>query len=129
MKWKGMKMKKISTKTHGLLDYGTALSMLALPRIFRWDSGVTRLLTGAAIITAIYSLFTRYELGVFKVLPMKAHQSLDALQSLSLASAPFLFANTSKSIAAWLLGISLFEGLVTFNTESQPRRRFLWFHL
>lgn len=121
-------MRKISTKTHGIVDYSTAAGLLVLPRLLRWNPSVIRLLTGSAIFTTIYSLLTRYELGAFKVLPMKAHLGLDAAQSLALASAPFLFVDSRRSVTAWLLGISVFEALVTLNSESKPRRRFLWFN-
>lgn len=120
-------MKKISTKAHGIIDYTTAAGLFALPRIFRWNPGVTKLLTGSAILTAIYSMLTRYELGIFKVLPMKTHLKLDAAQSASLATAPFFFVNASRPVTAWLLGLSIFEGLVALNSASRPKRKFMWF--
>ena len=120
-------MKKISTKTHGMIDYGSAVALLALPRILHMNSMLTRLLTGSAILTAVYSFFTKYELGVVKVLPMKAHLGLDAAQSVALATAPFAFVQGRKSMLPVLLGISLFEAAVTLNTQPRPKRKFLWF--
>lgn len=120
-------MKKISTRTHGMIDYGTSLGMLVLPRLLRWNPGVVRLLMGSAIVTTIYSMMTKYELGVFKILPMKAHLALDGAQSMALASAPFLFVNSRRSVTGWLLGMSVFEALVTLNTQTHPKRKILWF--
>ena len=119
--------KKISTKTHGIIDYGTAAGLLALPRLLRMDPFVTKLLTGSAILTAVYSLFTNYELGLFKVLPMKAHLGLDAAQSAALAAAPIALARgeSKKSALPLLLGISIIEAAVTMNTQKRPKRRFL----
>ena len=70
-------MKLLSTRTHGVVDYLTAGTLLALPRAMGWGDRVTNLLTGAALGTVAYSLLTRYELGAVKVLPMKAHLALD----------------------------------------------------
>lgn len=122
-------MKKISTKTHGIIDYASAVGLLALPRLLRFDPAITRLLTGSAILTAAYSLLTKYELGVFKVLPMKGHLALDAAQSATLATAPFLFGGSRRAVGAALLGLSLFEALVTMNSATRPRRKFLWFKI
>ena len=117
--------KRISTKAHGFIDYGTAAGLIALPRLLRMDPFVTRLLTGSAILTTLYSLFTNYEMGLFKVLPMKTHLSLDAVQSAALAAAPIAFAPDKKTALPLLLGISIIEAAVTMNTQSRPKRRFL----
>lgn len=110
-----------------MIDYGTAVGLLALPRLLRMDPFLTKLLTGSALLTAVYSFFTKYELGVVKVLPMKAHLGLDAAQSVALAAAPFAFAQTRRSILPIVLGISAVEAAVTLNTQSRPKRKFLWF--
>lgn len=120
-------MKKISTRTHGMIDYGTSLGLLVLPRLMRWNPGVTRLLTGSAILSAVYSMLTKYELGLFKILPMKTHLALDGAQSMALASAPFLFVHSRRSVTGALLALSIFEAMVTVNTQSRPRRKILWF--
>ena len=44
-------MKPISTKAHGVLDYLSAGTLLALPRLPGWTPTVTALLTGSAITT------------------------------------------------------------------------------
>lgn len=122
-------MKKISTKTHGMIDYASAVGLLAIPRIFKMNSSVTRLLTGSAIMTTIYSMLTKYELGVFKVLPMKTHKVLDGVQSAALAAAPLTFVDSRKSTTAALIGLAALEGLITLRTASRPKRKFLWFHI
>ena len=61
-------MSLISVRTHGMLDYLTAGALLALPRALGWSKPATSLLTNTAAATVGYSLLTRYELGVVKVL-------------------------------------------------------------
>jgi hypothetical protein len=63
-------MKPISTRTHGIVDYLSVATLYGLPRLLRWNAEVARLLTGVAAGTLGYSLLTRYELGLVKVLPM-----------------------------------------------------------
>ncbi len=63
-------MEVISTRVHGVLDYMTALLLLALPFFVEWHSTVETLLLVAGVGLLLVSLLTRYELGAFKVLPL-----------------------------------------------------------
>jgi len=70
-------MKRIPTRAHGILDYGTAAACLALPRRTGWTPEAAWLMTGGGLFALGYSLLTRYELGLVRVLPMQAHLALD----------------------------------------------------
>ena len=89
----------ISTKEHGILDLLTVGTLTAVPRIFRWEDRVTSLLTGAAGGMLGYSLLTRYQMGLIKLLPMKAHLSVDAAESSVLLSARKLLGNGDRGAA------------------------------
>ena len=89
-----MSYKFIPTKVHGALDYIVALALIAAPWIFGFaDKG------GAAVIIPIvlgiglflYSLFTKYEWGLVKVLGMPYHLLVDVIASLFLIASPFVF--------------------------------------
>lgn len=112
--------KLFSTKTHGVLDYLTVAQLIALPRMLGWSSGVTNLLTGAAINTLGYSLLTRYELGAYKVLPMKGHLALDAVSGATLLAAPMFFPKESTTVKAALIGLGVFEIMASLSTETEP---------
>src|SRR4051812_40369948 len=114
-------MKLISTKTHGVLDYLTAGAMLALPRAMGWSEPVTRLLTGAGLGAIGYSLLTRYELGLVKVLPMRAHLTLDALSGVMLCAARMLLPDEESEVKGALVGLGLFELAAALTTETEPR--------
>ena len=58
---------------------------MALPRALGWGDRVTRMLTATAAGTVAYSLMTKYEWGLVKVLPMRAHLLLDALSGATLS--------------------------------------------
>src|SRR5215213_2483256 len=86
-------MRFISTQVHGVLDYLVGVLLIAVPWILGFDG------TGAAqwvpvilgVAAIIYSLLTRYELGMARVIPMSVHLWLDALSGLLLAASPWLF--------------------------------------
>ena len=117
-------MKPISTKVHGVLDYLSVGTLAALPRLMGWDPAVRRLLTGAALGTLAYSLITRYELGVLRVLPMKAHLALDGASGLALAASPLLLKDEERSTAGALVGIGLFELGASLLTRTRPNDGF-----
>ncbi len=113
----------ISTMMHGILDYVTAPTLMVLPRALGWSQRVTTLLNGAGLGVLAYSVLTRYELGLIRVLPMKAHLALDIASGGMLALSPFmLLKKRDRNVAttATLVGLGLYEiaaGLLT-QTES-----------
>ena len=113
-------MKLFSTQTHGLLDYLTAGTLFTLPRALGWSEGVTRLLTNAALGTVGYSLLTRYELGLIKVLPMTGHLILEGMSGAMLCAAPFLLLDEDPDVSGTLVALGLFEIFVTLTTETEP---------
>lgn len=110
-------MKVIPVTVHGVLDYLSAGTLYALPRIFNWSKPVTNVMTGAAIGTAIYSLMTRYQFGVVKVFPMRTHLLFDALSGLFFLSAPVLFREEDSDVTRVLAGIGVFELTAALTTN------------
>ena len=101
--------KPISTRVHGVLDYMTSAFLCTLPRVMGWDKTVTGLLDSAAIAATGYSLLTRYELGLVRVLPMKAHLTMDAVSGGMLLGAAALMDDEDPEVRAALAGIGLWE--------------------
>ncbi len=114
-------MKLFSTRTHGILDYSSVVLLSVLPCALGWDKTVTRLLTGSALATLVYSLLTRYELGAVKVLPMPAHLASDGTSGLGLCLAAGILADEPRPVRLALLGFGLFEITASLTTETQPR--------
>ena len=113
-------MRPISTKTHGVLDYLSVGTLTALPRLLGWDPAVRTLLTGSAAATLAYSLATRYELGLLRVLPMKAHLALDGVSGLALAASPLVLGEEDGTVAKTLVGLGLFELAASLLTRTRP---------
>lgn len=113
-------MALFSTKTHGVLDYVTAGTLLVLPRALGWSATVRTAVTGAALATLGASLLTRYELGLVKVIPMRAHLALDAISGATFCAAPFLFPDENTSVTGTLVGLGIFELVAAFGTDTEP---------
>ncbi|HEY0738948.1 MAG TPA: hypothetical protein VGD69_28780 [Herpetosiphonaceae bacterium] len=112
-------VKLFSTRAHGVLDYLTAGTLVALPRALGWSDDVTKWMTGMALGTIAYSAVTRYELGLLKWLPVKSHLTLDALNGGLFCMAPLIFPKEDSTVKGALVGIGLFELLVTLTTETE----------
>ena len=111
--------KPVSTKAHGIIDYMTAGLLVTLPRALGWSRQVTHLLDAAACTTVAYSVLTRYELGVVKALPMKAHLAIDAVQGGAMIGAAAFLEDEEPEVRATLAAIGTFELGVTLMTRTE----------
>jgi hypothetical protein len=86
-------MRVISTKTHGAIDYMTGAALLAAPALLGIsdEPAASRVLRGAGLAAAAYSLLTDYEFGLVRLIPMPAHLAMDAASGALLAASPWLF--------------------------------------
>jgi hypothetical protein len=86
-------MRVISTKTHGAIDYMTGAALLAAPALLGIsdEPAASRVLRGAGLAAAAYSLLTDYEFGLVRVIPMPAHLAMDAASGALMAASPWLF--------------------------------------
>ena len=86
-------MRFLPTRVHGYLDYLMGVVLLMGPWIFGFsrDGAETwvPVLLGAALL--LYSLFTDYETGLMKNIPMTAHLWLDVISGAVLVLSPWLF--------------------------------------
>src|SRR4051812_36546137 len=86
-------MRVIPTRTHGMLDYVIGVLLIVAPWLFGFSDGGAKMwvpiILGAGVI--VYSLLTKYELGVMRVIPMPTHLLLDIGGGIILAASPWLF--------------------------------------
>lgn len=120
-----MSYKFIPTKVHGALDYIVAIALILAPMIFGFAN-----LGGPAVIIPIvlgiglflYSLFTKYEWGLVKVLGMPYHLIVDVVASLFLLASPFIFGFYTEAPNVWVphvvVGIAVI--IVVIFSQSQP---------
>jgi hypothetical protein len=116
-------MRFIPTWLHGIVDYLTVGTLFAAPRILKWDKASTTTMTAAAGGLLGYSLITRYELGVFKWLPMPGHLAMDAASGAALCAAPFMLPLKKKQrgmITTGFLMFGVMELFFALFTKTQP---------
>jgi len=129
-----MRLRVIPTKVHGQLDYITAPGMVAAPELLRLDGarGATLPPRVNGIAAAIYSALTDYEVGIRRVIPMRAHLALDAASGVGLALAPWLSGAARRGPRHWLPHalVGAAEVVLAATTRTQPPRttglRRLW---
>jgi SPW repeat len=91
----------IPTRVHGIIDYLVGMLLIAAPWLLGFaDGGPAQwvpVLLGAAAI--VYSLLTDYELGIARLISVRAHLVLDALSGMLLLASPWLFG--FADVVAW----------------------------
>ena len=118
-------MKIISTSAHAKLDYLAGIIFIASPWIFGFNESVAATWTVIAVAaTALtISLFTDYEGGMVRSIPMRVHLTIDVFSGAFLASSPWLLGFADEVILPHLL-MGLFEvsaGLLTAKHPSHDK--------
>ena len=118
-------MKFLPTKIHGILDYVVGLALIVASYLFGFsDVGGPAVLLpqvlGVGLI--VYSIFTNYEWGLVKVLPMSYHLIVDFVAATLLTASPWLFGFSDEDANAWLphvvVGVTVI--LVVLVSQTKP---------
>lgn len=104
--------KPISTRVHGMIDYAWSAAASALAKRVNGATSTARLLNGAATAATTSSVLTKYERGVVRVLPMKAHLAVDFAMCSALVASPFYLPASERRYAAIPVALGAM-GLVT----------------
>ena len=113
----------LPTKIHGALDYIVGIALLLAPNIFSFTEvggaavTIPRIL---GVVLIVYSIFTNYEWGVFKVLGMYYHLAIDFLASVFLALSPWLFGFHDQKKAAWVPHVVVGIAVILVVAVTQP---------
>jgi hypothetical protein len=120
---KQMSFQIIPTKIHGVLDYATGLLLIAAPYLLGFADGSAAqwvpMILGIATIGA--SLMTRYELGLYGLIPMPMHLMLDAGTAIFLIASPWLFGFADRIYWPHVV-VGVFELAVGALSRTQPQR-------
>lgn len=121
-----MSYRFIPTRVHGWLDYIVAIALIFAPTIFGFTN-----VGGAAVaipmilgvLLFLYSLFTRYEDGLVKVIPFPIHLIIDLVAAAFLALSPFIFNFAKHAPNVWVphLVVGILVILVVLFSQTQPR--------
>jgi hypothetical protein len=119
-------MKIISRKFHAVLDYLSAIVLIAAPWLlgFSDSSTATTVAVLAGILILGMSLLTNYEGGVLRTVPMAMHLNMDILLGIVLALSPWIFGFKDEVyLPHVIMGLlALFSGLLTVRTSLERLR-------
>lgn len=118
-------MRLIPTKIHGVLDYLSGALLIASPWLFDFADHETARWIPIAVGIALLglSLFTDYELGLVRRIPMSTHLTMDMLAGALLAASPWLFGFSDRVYMPHLI-LGLMEigaGLLTQRTPDYEK--------
>jgi drug/metabolite transporter (DMT)-like permease len=120
----------VPTQVHGIFDYVGGIALISAPFLFGFFSvgGIAVILPmvlGAGLI--VYSLLTRYELGIpaIKFIPMPLHLLFDFVAAALIAASPFLFGFYHDAPNVWLphLISGIVVILLVLVSQTQPKTR------
>lgn len=117
-------MKTISTYAHGLLDYITGIILILAPNLFSFEDLNEPAVTVARVFGVIFvvqALLTNYELGIFRVIPLRLHLFDDFVMSIILAASPWIFGFYGRQTNVWLPHLII--GCVYFVITSMTRTK------
>lgn len=121
--------KIVPRPVHAAVDYGYAALFSAAPELIGFTdekiaAPLARAITGGVLLT---SLLTRYELGLIRVLPFKAHLATDVAVGLLTVGAPFLLGfSGNKRARNFFVGMGAFSvaaGLLTDPAEPDEEKQ------
>ncbi|HZH11813.1 MAG TPA: SPW repeat protein [Microvirga sp.] len=110
-------MRFLPTSIHGVIDYLWGLALFASPWVLGFsdvpEAKWVAVVFGVGAI--LYSVFTAYEVGVLRIVPMPLHLVLDGVAGMLLAASPFVLGFSDQVYLAHLLfGLfSIVASLVT----------------
>lgn len=118
-------MRMIGTRIHGLLDYLMGIGLIGVPLLLNLatDGIETWVPALVGLLIIGYSLFTNYELGIWKNISVRTHLWLDLCAGLILCLSPWIFGFSHFVwIPHFLLGIIII--CITIVTKPQASERY-----
>ena len=90
---------KINSKTHGFIDFGVVLFLLFSPTIFSLPHLTSQFTYALAIIHLLLTIFTKFEVGIIKIIPFRVHGTIELIVSIALIAVAFYLQNSEGDVA------------------------------
>lgn len=121
------RLRILSTRMHGTLDYVLGLALLLFPWLFGFSDvggAAASVPIAIGVVLIVYSLCTDYEWGVLRNLPTGYHLALDLFAGILLALSPWIFGFADEEARAWLPHVIVGLGLIAvyFISRTSPSK-------
>lgn len=110
----------VPARLHGALaDYGGALALLLVPWLLASSTEAIASGVVLGLTVLLVSLFTKYPLGVFRVIPFPVHSAGDYLGSIATIAAPYAlgFNRTDPASTTFFLALGIGYLIVSLMTD------------
>jgi hypothetical protein len=111
---------------HAIADYAVAALLILVPLIAGGSDKAVATGVVVGLVVAVLSFFTRYPLGVVKVVPFTVHSAGDYLAAALLVIAPFAlsFSDSDGGLTAFYIagGIAVLAVSLITNYQYSPKR-------
>ena len=113
----------LSTRLHGLIDYGAAVSLGWLAMSGALSNPARRVAAVATAVPVGYFLLTDYEAGLVGRLSMRRHLALDVAEGALLCGVGLMMRRQPPASRAILAAYGLAQLVLGLSTSSTPVRR------
>lgn len=119
-------MRFIPTRFHGMLDYVVGLILIVSPWLFGFShvTTATWIIVAAGMAALIQTIFTDFEVGIIRKIPMQSHLMVDFGLGVILAVSPWMFSFADQVYLPHLIGgiFSILASLTTHRVPSESYR-------
>jgi hypothetical protein len=118
-------MRFIPTRFHGILDYLYGVLLIASPWLFGFAAGGAETWVAVVIgaIVLVQTVFTDFEMGLIKKIPMQSHLMMDFGIGVILAISPWIFGFADYVFTPHLI-FGIFSILAALTTHRTPSRAY-----
>lgn len=90
---------KLNSKIHGIIDYLVVLFLFLAPTLFHLPEFTSKFTYALGAVHLTLTILTKFELGIFKIIPFKIHGIIELIVSLALVAVAFYLGNLEGSLA------------------------------
>jgi hypothetical protein len=100
-------MKIISPKVHGIIDYLVVLFLLASPTLFGLSHEIRLYTYALAIVHLLLTVFTNYNAGLVKVIPLPIHGFIELIVGIGLIVVAFTLLKNDMTAHMFYAGFGI----------------------
>jgi hypothetical protein len=92
-------MKVLNSKLHGIIDYAVVAFLWLSPTIFNLPEYTAWVTYSVGVVHFTLTLLTDFEVGVFKIVPLKIHGWIELIVSIAMVGVAFYLGNLDGSLS------------------------------